>query len=80
MFYCPVRIIFAEYALKVAKDHFAALGKKALIVSGKHSARLSGALAETLAVLSEVGQTYYLYDEISENPDLGSIMKGDRKS
>ncbi|MDY0151811.1 MAG: iron-containing alcohol dehydrogenase, partial [Candidatus Cloacimonas sp.] len=33
-------------------------------------------LAETLAVLSEVGQTYYLYDEISENPDLGSIMKG----
>lgn len=76
MFYCPVKIIFAENAIKRAQSQFAGMGKKALIVCGAHSARLCGALDECLAALNEAGVSYYIYDEIGANPDFDSILRG----
>ncbi len=76
MFYCPVKIIFASEALQKARSELSHLGSKALIVTGKTSAKLSGALDDCLEILRELGTAYTLYDGISENPSLESIMQG----
>lgn len=76
MFYCPVRIIFKEHAINLAKADWADYGNKALLVCGKNSARLCGALEEVINALTESGKKYFIYDEINENPDLQSVIKG----
>ena len=50
-----------------------ALGKKALIVTGKSSARLSGALDDVLAVLP--GE-HVLFDQVENNPSVETVMQG----
>jgi len=76
MFYCPTRIIFARNAVQKAKDHIASWGKRALIVTGKNSAKQSGALSDILSVLTESGISYVLFDRVTENPSLDIIMEG----
>jgi len=76
MFYCPTRIVFAPGAMNKADFYLASLGKRALIVSGKQSAKLSGALDDALAVLKKLGMSATIYDAISENPSLESIVAG----
>ncbi|MEN6444513.1 MAG: iron-containing alcohol dehydrogenase [Candidatus Cloacimonas sp.] len=76
MFYCPTRIIFADNAISLAKDKIATIGKKALIVTGRNSAKQSGALSDLLLVLKELGINYVLFDHIKENPTLDIIVEG----
>ena len=76
MFYCPTRIIFARNAVQKAKSHIASLGKRALIVTGKNSAKQSGALVDVLAVLTESCVSYVLFDSVTENPALDIVMEG----
>jgi len=76
MIYCPVKIIFADQAIRQAQDLLAGLGSHALIVCGKASARLSGALADLEAVLSAQGIHYSMFDQISPNPTLEEVMAG----
>ena len=76
MFYIPTRIFLAEHALSLAGDHIAGLGKKGLIICGRHSARQSGALDDLTRILQHNAQTYELFEAISENPDTGTIMQG----
>lgn len=44
------------------------LGKKALIVTGKSSAKISGALDDVINVLNKNKIEYLIYDKISQNP------------
>ncbi|MDD2229863.1 MAG: iron-containing alcohol dehydrogenase [Candidatus Cloacimonetes bacterium] len=76
MFYCPVHIIFGENAMQKGESYIPALGKKALIVSGKTSAKLSGALDDLTNSLKRLGIGYCLFEEITENPILQDVMKG----
>lgn len=50
-----------------------ALGKKALIVTGKSSARKSGALDDVLSVLP--GE-YVVFDQVENNPSVATVMQG----
>ncbi len=52
------------------------LGRKALIVTGKQSARVSGALEDVLAVLSERAIDAVIFDGISANPDADQVYAG----
>jgi len=76
MFYCPTRIIFARNAVQKAKSHIASWGKRALLVTGKNSAKQSGALSDILSVLTESGISYFLFDRVTENPSLDIVMEG----
>ena len=52
------------------------LGHRALIVTGKTSARLSGALDDVYACLDARQIAYVLYDGISANPDVEQVYAG----
>ncbi|AFZ70289.1 alcohol dehydrogenase, class IV [Caldisphaera lagunensis DSM 15908] len=41
---------------------------KVIIVTGKMSAKLSGALDDTIKILKENGVSYYIFDNVSPNP------------
>jgi len=76
MFYLPTRIFFAEGAMGQARDYINVLGKSCLIVTGKHSAISSGAADDLFRILGAASKRYMLFDEIPENPDLDTIMRG----
>ncbi len=78
MFYCPVRIIFGENAMQKAESHLSVLGKKALIVCGRNSAKVCGAMDDLCVVLTRLGIDNYVFDEITENPVVQDVIKGSR--
>ncbi len=51
------------------------LGTKALIVTGRHSARKNGSLLDVQAALDEQGISYVIYDKIEENPSVETVME-----
>lgn len=75
-FYLPTNIIYGRNALSEASAQIKLLGKKALIVTGKSSAKKSGALEATLNNLKLNNIEYAIYSEIEENPTLLSVEKG----
>ena len=71
-FSMPTKIVFGQDVVKDAGESLA-LGKKALIVTGKTSARLSGALDDVLSVLP--GE-YVIFDEVENNPTGENCAQG----
>ena len=67
-FYMPVNILGGKKALQNNKNIFLSLGKKCLIVTGKASAKKSGALDELISVFNELNIEYAVFDKITENP------------
>ena len=66
-------MIFGKDAVLNSRELIRSLGNKYLIVTGKHSARISGALDDFLNVIE--GQEYVIYDGISENPKVASVLE-----
>ncbi len=69
----PTQVIFGKGCVKKHGDIFGHHGKKALIVTGKNSARISGALEEVCAALSSVSVSWSVYDEIQPNPCIENV-------
>lgn len=60
------------------KNHFREItltGKKAMIVTGKHSSRKNGSLDDVSAVLNQENIPYIIFDDIEENPSVETVMK-----
>ncbi|MBQ7821039.1 MAG: iron-containing alcohol dehydrogenase [Clostridia bacterium] len=74
-FFMPVKTYFGENALTKAENELVC-GKHALIVTGKHSAKLCGALDDVTAILDEHGIDHTLFDKIGENPKLSVCFEG----
>lgn len=71
-FFMPTKVVFGENVVQQAGDSLA-LGTKALIVTGRSSARRSGALDDVLKVLP--GE-YVIFDEVENNPTVDTCIKG----
>lgn len=63
-----VNILTGENCVTENADCFAKLGRRALVVSGRRSADLCGAMADVAAALKTVGVTYVRFNVIPENP------------
>lgn len=74
-YYMPVRIITGENAVSENADQLI-LGKRAMIVTGAHSGRKSGALDDITAVLDSRKIPYIVYDRIENNPSIESAAEG----
>lgn len=67
-FYMPVNILSGNDVLNQNKSIFSELGKKCLIVTGKTSAKKSGALDDIINLFNVLNIEYEIYDKITENP------------
>ena len=74
-FYMPVKLWEEDNCVRNHPEVFQKAGRRALIVTGKHSARANGSFADVEAVLQKNGQEYVLFDEVEENPSIQTVMK-----
>lgn len=73
-FYMPTKVIIGKDCIVKNKNLFM-LGKKALIVTGKNSAKMNGSLADVKHVLEMVNIDHEIFDQIEENPSLETVEK-----
>lgn len=74
-FYMPVKVYSEENCVMKHGAELASLGRRALIVTGKSSARRCGAFDDVTAALSQNGVSWVEFAEIEENPSVETIMR-----
>ncbi|MCX7708754.1 MAG: iron-containing alcohol dehydrogenase family protein [Clostridia bacterium] len=70
------KAFFGEACIGKNKDELRKYGSKAFIVSGKSSAKASGALKDVIEALEESGIEYEVYDKVENNPTLENVKEG----
>ena len=73
-FYMPTKVYSERGCVRRYSQEWATLGKKALIVTGKSSAK-NGALMDVLGALHEHGTAVVVFDETEENPSIEMVMR-----
>ena len=74
-YYMPTEIICGRDCVLSSGERLKELGKSALIVTGKSSAR-NGALDDMLSALEKNGQNYTVFDRVTPNPTVACIREG----
>ncbi|MGN1204673.1 MAG: iron-containing alcohol dehydrogenase family protein [Lachnospiraceae bacterium] len=69
------KLFFGENCVLENEEVLTKLGKKAMIVTGKNSARKTGALDHVLNVFLKHGIISVLFDEVESNPSLETVRK-----
>jgi alcohol dehydrogenase class IV len=72
-FKMPVRIFFEKNCIRNHADIFPVLGKKAFIVTGKHSAAACGALDDITSTLDSCNIVWEIFDRIENNPSTETV-------
>lgn len=68
------RAYLSDGAVKSHKKELAALGRHALIMTGRSSAKKCGALADVTDALSSENISYTIFDQTEENPSTETVM------
>ena len=76
--YMPTKIIIDNDVIEKNKDIFTKLGNKCLIVTGKNSAKVCGALDDLINVLDEYKIEYQIFDKIIQNPLMQTCIEAGR--
>ncbi len=71
----PTKVYLGKDAVIKNKSEFAKHGQKALIVTGRNSAKKTGALDDVARALLEMNITYVVFDEVEENPCTKTIER-----
>ncbi len=79
-FYMPTKIISGEGAMQAARNDISALGRRAFLVTGRQSAKCSGALADATTLLDTLGIDYEIFDQITANPLLSVCEEAGRRA
>lgn len=75
IFYMPTKVICEKNAVLNHGHLLKALGKTALIVTGKNSSRKNGSLDDVINTLNNINMKFYVFDEVEENPSTETIEK-----
>lgn len=67
-FYMPVKVVSGNNALADSAGLLKKMGDSCVIVTGRHSAKASGALDDLIGTLRQEEVSYSVYDSITENP------------
>ena len=79
-FYVPTKIIIGQGCVSANADIFSKAGKRCMIVTGKSSAKRSGALDDLIFVLQSVGVEYVIFDGIEQNPSYSSCLSAAKEA
>ncbi len=74
-YYNPVQIISGRDCV-INYPSFSSFGRRGLIVCGRNSARLSGALDDLRTAFDRAGIAYAIYDRVEENPSVETCQIG----
>ena len=66
--FMPVKLVTGAGCVRASAKELAKLGRTCLIVTGKHSAKVCGALQDVTDTLAANGQSWLLFDGIGQNP------------
>ncbi len=72
----PTRIVIGKDCITQNSDIFRTLGKKALIVTGAHSAKRNGSEKDVKTALDSVGIPYQVFDKVMSNPTISCAYEG----
>lgn len=75
LLYIPTKAYSEEDCVKKHSSEIAEFGKKAMIVTGKHSSRANGSLGDVEEALKHEGIEYIVFNDIEENPSVETVMK-----
>ena len=78
--YMPVKLVTGAGCVHSSAKEIAKLGKSCLIVTGKTSAKVCGALQDVTGTLALNGQSWTVFDEIGQNPKLTDCMAAAEKA
>ncbi len=73
--YIPVKLYSEKNAVLTHSGELSALGRKALIITGKNSARKSGVLDDIITALEKEDREYTIFSEVEENPSVETVTK-----
>lgn len=74
-FFAPTHVYLEKNCVANHKQELLSYGKRAFIITGKHSSAVNGSLADVLAVLDEASVPYLIYNDIEENPSVETVAK-----
>lgn len=72
-FYMPTNVVVGRNVVVDNYSLFKEYGKKAIIVTGRHSAKINGALDDVIKALKMADMDYEVFDKVEENPSLETI-------
>lgn len=74
-FFMPTRLVFGRNCVKENAGRLADFGSRAFILTGRHSAKVCGALDDVAAALKSKNIVFKVFDEIESNPSLETVAK-----
>lgn len=74
-FFMPARVLCGDDAVRKNAKEMKRLGRRALIVTGRHSADACGVYADICAALDEAGISYCRFSDVEPNPSVQTVMK-----
>lgn len=74
-YYMPTKVYEEAECVKNHGAEWTALGRKAMIVTGRSSAKKNGSYADVAETLDAHGAAHVLFDEVEENPSIETVMK-----
>lgn len=74
-FYLPTEVFAGRGCVRAHADAWV-LGRRALIVTSQHGAKLSGALDDVMSILNDRAIESVLFDGVSANPDAEQVYAG----
>jgi len=75
-FYLPTKLIFGTGSVATLGTEAKELGKRAMIVTGGHSARKTGLLDKVTRDLGNNGLDILIFDEVTPNPRASTVDEG----
>ena len=75
LFYMPTKVYSEPACVENHAKELSGLGSKSMIVTGRNSARKTGALQDVTAALEAHGCGYVIFDRVEENPSIETVMQ-----
>ena len=74
-FYMPVHVFDETDCVRNHAAEFGGRGKKALIVTGRSSAKKNGSLDDVCEALASQETGWSLFDDVEENPSVETVVR-----